>query len=126
MFTALVTTMDIYEDCKGLDAFKEGMIKEYQTVLAVGTTVRDIKVGDIVCINPTRFAVRKNPSNSLKNDIEGGNPVLKYEFDIIKLDGKPRLMLQDRDINYVVEEYEEVEEKDTPTIIVPPKKQILA
>lgn len=127
LFTSIVTTMDVYEEteCGAIDAYKKGTIKELQTVIAVGSTVRDIKVGDVVSINPTRFAVRKNPPNSIKNDIEGGNPVLKYEFDIIELQGKPCLLLQDRDINYVVEDYVEEEIKEQ-MIIVPPKKEILA
>lgn len=43
---------------------------------------------------------------------------LNYQFDIIEIDGKPCLKLQDRDIDYVIEDYEEVEEFDSnPTIV---------
>lgn len=123
MFTALVTTMDIYakEDCYGVDAYKTGMIKEVQKVLSVGPSVMHIKEGDLISINPIRYAVKKHDENSIKSDIEGGNPVLKYEFNIIELDGKPCLLLQDRDINYVIEEYEEIEvpKKNGNTIIMP-------
>ena len=56
MFTALITTMDKYEEdvrTSGglLDVTKQqGGLKEYQTVLAIGSSVRDIKVGDLVCV----------------------------------------------------------------------------
>lgn len=121
MFTALVTTMDLYESTSGIDAYKQGTIKEVQTVVSVGPNVSQIKVGDLVSVNPTRFAKRKNNSNSIQNDIEGGNPILKYEFDILEINDKPHLLLQDRDINYVIEEYEEVEDKPVSGIIMPSK-----
>jgi hypothetical protein len=40
---------------------------------------------------------------------------IRYNFDIIEIDGKPHLKLQDRDIDYVVEEYEDFDEN--PTIV---------
>ena len=58
MFTSLITTMDKYEQDKltngGLidTAKQQGTLKEYQKVLAIGDSVRNIKVGDLVCINP--------------------------------------------------------------------------
>ena len=88
MFTALITTMDKYEEdvrTSGglLDVNKQqGGLKEYQTVIAVGTTVRDIKVGDLVCINPTRFAVKQHREGTLKDGVISDNPVIKYNFDI--------------------------------------------
>ena len=92
--------------------------------MAVGSSVRDIKVGDLVSINPTRFAVHKRDKNSLANDIEGGNPVLEYKFDIRIIDDKPVLLLQDRDIEFVIENWEPVEEKKS-VIIQPPKPEII-
>ena len=126
MFTSLVTTMNLYEiDGKTsgglIDSTKQrGTVKEYQKVIAVGDSVRGIKVGDLVCIDPTRFAIRKNPDNSIRNDVEGGNPVLEYRFDIIELDGKNHLLLQDRDIQFIIEEYEEVEPSKQSSVIQPP------
>lgn len=128
MFTALVTTANIYEDdaTEGgvIISKQKGTLKEYQTVLAVGSTVRDIKVGDLVSINPERFAVHKRDKNSLANDIEGGNPVLEYKFDIRIIDDKPVLLLQDRDIEFVIEDWEDIEEKKS-VIIQPPKPEII-
>lgn len=125
MFTALITTMDVYETdgMTGslIDVTKrKGTIKEYQKVVATGDSVRGIKVGDLVCIDATRFAVKKHSDNSIKTDIEGSNPVLEYRFDIVEMDGKNHLLLQDRDIQFIIEEYEEVEEPKTSNIIAPP------
>lgn len=126
MFTALITTMDLYKEdgkTKGglIDTAKQkGTVKEYQKVVAVGGSVREIKEGDLVCIDPTRFAVRKNPDNSIKNDIEGGNPILEYRFDIVEMDGEKYLLLQDRDIQFIISDYEEVEEPKTSNVIQPP------
>lgn len=125
MFTALLTTMDLYEEdefTKGglIDASKQkGTVKEYQKVVAVGNSVRDIKEGDLVCIDPTRFAVRKHKDNSIKTDIEGGNPILEYRFDIVIIDDKKYLLLQDRDIQFIIEEFEEVNEPKQSGIIHP-------
>lgn len=126
MFTSLITTMDLYESdgvTKGgiIDSTKQkGTIKEYQKVVAVGSQVRDIKVGDIVCIDATRFAVRKHKDNSIKTDIEGSNPVLEYRFDIVEMNSKNYLLLQDRDIQFIIEEYDEVEEPKQSGIVQPP------
>lgn len=130
MFTALITTMDKYEQDKltkgGLiDSSKQqGTLKEYQTVLAVGDSVRNIKVGDLVCINPTRFAVKKHKEGSMRDGVITDNPVVTYNFDIVEMDGKQCLLLQDRDIEYIVEDYEEVPDP-APLIIEPEKKLIV-
>lgn len=122
MFTALITTMDKYEhdiitDGGLIDTSKQqGCLKEYQRVVAVGTTVRDIKEGDLVCINPTRFAVRKHKDGSLKDGVISDNPVVDYKFDIVEMNNTPYLLLQDRDINFIVEDYEEDEKEKSPII----------
>lgn len=126
MFTALLTTMDLYDEdtfTKGgiIEASKQkGTVKEYQRVVSVGESVRGIKEGDLVCIDPTRYAVKKHSDNSIKTDIEGGNPILEYRFDVIVVDGKKHLLLQDRDIQFVIEEYEEVEEPKKSELISSP------
>lgn len=116
MFNAVVTTTeryleDIYLPGGLLDVSKrQGGLKEYQEVVAVGDTVRNIKVGDLVCINPMRFAVKQHQEGSLKDGVITDNPVVKYNFDVILIDDKEHLLLTDRDINFVIEEYEVVNE----------------
>lgn len=125
LFTSLITTMDKYEQDKitdgGLiDASKQqGTLKEYQTVLAVGDSVRNIKVGDLVCVNPARFAVRKHEKGSMRDGVITDNPIVGYNFDIVEMDGKNCLLLQDRDIEFIIEDFEEVPDSTTPSLIQP-------
>ena len=131
MFTALVTTMDKYEEdavnSSGIiEANKQqGGLKEYQKVVAIGDSVRGIKVGDLVCINPTRFGVKKHQEGSLKDGVITDNPIITYNFDVVVLDGKQHLLLQDRDIELVVEEYEEDKPTVASPLIKPKEKKII-
>ena len=125
LFTSLITTMDKYEQDKitegGLiDTSKQqGTLKEYQTVLAVGDSVRNIKVGDLVCVNPARFAVRKHEKGSMRDGVITDNPVVGYNFDIVEMDGKNCLLLQDRDIEFIIEDFEEVPDPIPSPLIQP-------
>ena len=130
MFNSLITTMDKYdEDVKvgGLIDSKKtkGSLKEYQKVLAIGTTVRDIKVGDLVCINPTRFGVKKHREGSLKDGIITDNPIITYNFDVVEMDNNQCLLLQERDIDFIIEDWEEVPDPSTSSLIMPDKKSII-
>lgn len=112
LYTRIVTTMDMYIEDQtktpggiiDVSKVKQG-IKEYQTVVEVGTTVRNLKVGDVVCINPDRYAVRKFSENSLKNDLLE-NTVTKYNFNVVNIDGQEYLMLDEADVEFIVTEYE--------------------
>lgn len=130
MFTALITSMDKYEQDVTTGGLinvtkMQGGLKEYQTVLAVGGSVRDIKVGDLVCVNPARFAVRKHQAGSLKDGVISDNPVTTYNFDVVEMDGKQCLLLQDRDIDFIIEDWEEIPDQPQSTIIQPEKKIIV-
>lgn len=131
MFTALITTMDKYEqdvitDGGLIDTTKqEGSLKEYQTVLAVGDSVRGIKEGDLVCINPSRYAEKQYQDGSLKDGIVTQNKVIRYNFDTVEMDDKVCLLLQDRDISFVISEYEEIEKPEKAKIIIPQTNLIL-
>lgn len=121
----VVLTADKYEKSQTigsssiLDTHKmEGALKEYQTVVAVGNLVRNIKEGDVVSINPKRYAVMKHQEGSLKDGVITDNPVIRYNFPTIMLDHEEYLLLQDNDINYVILESEEEPDED-PVLIVP-------
>ena len=128
MFTALITTMDKYEHDVRMSgglidvSKREGSLKEYQRVLVVGDSVRGIKEGDLVWVNPTRFGVKKHQEGSLKDGVVTDNPVVTYNFDVVEMDGKQCLLLQDRDIDFIIEEYEEVPDPTPTTIIQPAEK----
>lgn len=130
MFTSIITTMDKYEQevktSGGLiDTTKQvGGLKEYQKVVAIGDSVRGINVGDLVCVNPARFAVKKHKEGSLKDGIITDNPVMTYNFDVVEMDDKQYLLLQDRDIEFIIEDFEEVPDP-TPSTIIQPENKII-
>lgn len=114
MFNRIVTTMDVYDDDMYINGILQpgkvkGAMKEYQTVLAVGDTVRGIYEGDVVCINPMRYAVMKHEDKSLRDGIIGDNPIIGYKFETIEINGRQCLMLYDQDISFVVVESEPIE-----------------
>ena len=126
MFNRILVTSDKYEkDIKqgGVVTITAGTLKEYQRVISVGSTVRDIKEGDLVLINPTRYAVRKHNEGSLKNGVVTDNPVTSYNFNLVDVDGKICILLYDQDIDYVIEEYEEITEPSS--LIMPDNKLIV-
>ena len=112
-FNNIITTMDVYEEdvtsqAGLIDTKKQqGTVKEYQKVIAVGSCVRDVNVGDLVCINPTRYGQKEFKEGTLKDGIISHNAVIKYNFNVLEIDGKQCLFLQDRDIDFVIEDYED-------------------
>lgn len=129
MYTKILTTMCKYEEDEmtagGLiDSSKtQGTLKEYQTVVAVGNSVRNVKVGDLVCINPDRYAVKKHEAGSLKDGVITDNPVIKYNFNIMELEGVPHLLLDENDVSFIITDYEEVKEQKSDLYV--PKTQII-
>lgn len=110
LFTSIVTTGDKFEEDmidQGIIVARKGDLKLWQKVIAVGSTVRDISVGDMVMINADNYAVKRYNKDSLQNDIDN-NPVLDYRFNWVTIDnekGEPEeyLLLTDRDVLYVFE-----------------------
>lgn len=115
MFTKIVTTMDKYDKDQKvgnlIDTHKvSGTVKEIQRVIAVGNNSAGIKEGDMVLINPTRYAVMKHEKGSLKDGVITDNPVIGYNLPVIELNNIPHLLLDTQDVDYIIEEWEE----DTP------------
>lgn len=122
LFNRLLVTADKYEKDVvkgGVVVITAGTLKEYQKVLSVGSTVRDIKEGDTVLINPTRYAVRKHNAGSLKDGVITDNPVTSYNFNLVEVNGEVCILLYDQDIDYVIEECEEVPDE---SLILPDNK----
>lgn len=125
LFNMLVTTCNKYDanikiaGTDLLDSTKADTIKEYQTVIAVGPSVRGIEVGDVVFINPARYIVRKHQEGSLKDGVITDNPVIGYKFETVEVDGEVLLLLFDNDIKFTatIEEFNE-----NPTIVLPDNK----
>lgn len=111
LFNKILTTMCTYNDVTTEDGIidgskEEGGIREYQTVIAVGSTVKCVKPGDLVVINPARYQIMKHKEGSLKDGVITDNPVMGYNFPILVIDDKPCLYLYDSDVDFVIKEYE--------------------
>lgn len=126
MFNMVITTCDKYKDVKLgntlIDTTKSDTIKEYQKVVAIGPSVKGINVGDVVFINPARYAVMKHKEGSLKDGVIKDNAVLSYKFKTVDIKGVTHLCIYDNDVEYVAE-IEEFEEN--PTIITETKPRLL-
>lgn len=128
MFTAIVTTGEKFkkDETDGtVIVAKKGDLKLWQKVVAVGSTVRDIKVGDMVMIDPSNYMVRKFSKDSVQNDLDN-NPVVRYNFNWVTMynekdEPENYLLLNDRDVMYVFEG----EEKEESIQILKPGKIIL-
>lgn len=121
VFTGLLTTMDVYDHDvfkNGLLVIKKGTIKEYQKVLATGDTVRNTKVGDLVLIDPKNYIKMKHSDGSLRDGVVTDNMAISYDFELLEIDGKLCMHLQDRDIRGIIEEYEEVPDIEIPSQII--------
>lgn len=115
MFNRVLTTCDLYtEDLMTdgiIDSTKvEGAIKEYQTVIACGPTVKCVKPGDVVVINPTRYQVMKHKEGTLNDGVIQDNAVLSYNFPIMVVNDSPCLYIYDSDIEFAIKEFEMVNE----------------
>ena len=116
LFTGVITTANRYVGMqtakKGsliLDTRKmDGSLNPYQRVYSVGGTVRDVKEGDIVKINFSRYAKAKHTPGAIDEaeNKQFDNVSFDYEIPVITIEDIQYLFLQDRDIEYVVEEYE--------------------
>lgn len=127
MFTNIITTGDRFEKDftqGGLIVAKQGDLKVWQKVIAIGSSVRDINVGDMVMINIANYAVRKYSKDSIQNDLDN-NPKIRYNLNWVTMDDEDGnstdcLLLNDRDVLYSFEGEEKEE-----VIQIPEKKVIV-
>jgi co-chaperonin GroES (HSP10) len=127
LFDHLLITADRFDKDmihNGVIVAGKGDLKLWQTVVAVGSVIRDIKVGDKVMINPNDFAVKKYNKNSVQNDLDN-NPVITYNFPFETVDdekGNPKdyLYISDRNVKYV---FEGIEKDDS--LILPGKPKLI-
>lgn len=116
VYTNILVTFDKYsepEKISGSDVIDPDkskiMVKEYQKVLKVGNQVRLVKPGDMIAINPAKYARYKQvKQNSLRNDLESyKNEIVGFNFPTIEVDGKELMLLDERDILYIIDDYED-------------------
>ena len=97
-----------------------------QTVIAAGPNT-PFKEGMIVHINPIKYAKMKHKKGSLNDGVIEDNAVIDYVLPIIPMGDKLVLFLQSNDIDYIIEEWDdvEVEKPKKQTLILPGKKSII-
>lgn len=128
VYTRLITTANKYEETQMngnlIDVNKmEGRYKEYQTVVRVGSAVREVKEGDVVLIDPSRYMKRKFSDNSLREDFVE-NPIVEINIPTVTMNDEDFFMIEERDIAYVIADSEEVPDPLPNPIIVPQKRII--
>lgn len=124
MFNRIVTSMDVYKEDlfeKNILVKPKGTVRELQKVIAVGSTVRNIRVGDYVHIDFTRYQIISHSDNSLARVVKEDKVSVGYKLNILKLDGVPHLLLYDQDIDYKIGEFEIVK---NPILVVPEKPKL--
>ena len=106
LFTRIITTSDRYTEADSVDEHglidpkRVGAIKDVQTIVEVGTSVRFVKPGDKVSLTFNRYAVKKYHKNSTVADMdEHYNEVLSYQVPMIKVDNKEMLFLMREILN---------------------------
>ena len=127
VFNHLLITADKFDKDMiqaGVIVANKGDLKLWQKVIAVGSAVRDVKVGDMVMIDPMKYAVRKYNKNSVQNDLDN-NPVLTYNFPFETVDNEKG---EPQDCLYITEDvvkyaFEGKEKKEA--LITPGKKQFI-
>ena len=128
LFTAVVVTSNVYPcDYKehNIISPKANKLKEYQKVIAVGDSCREVKEGDLVCIDLSSYAQWKYKKSSIKSDMdELHNEIVGYNVPQVRIDDQDYMYLDIRDIKYIVKEYDD-KENEEQAIITPNKSIIL-
>lgn len=117
VYTAILTTCERYTepekvgDSNIIDPAKAKiMVKEYQRVIKVGNLVRLVKPGDVIAINPMKYAKFKHAyqQNSLRNDTEQfKKEIAGFDFPIIEVADQERMLLNENDILYIINDFED-------------------
>lgn len=119
LFTGVVTTATKYvgtQTTSGgilLDVTRlDGTLNPYQRVVSVGEMCKDIHEGNIVKINFKRYAKAKHTPGAIdeKENKQFDNMSITYEIPIIEINGVDHLFIQNNDIEYIVEEYDGIDE----------------
>lgn len=114
MFSQVLVTENLYgwddKNEAGIITATKGDIKPYQTVIAVGEDVKQVKPGDVVAINYYKYAEFKEDPNSVK--AINGNSVVKLHLNEVELtdaegESVTCFLIDQRDIKYILEDFEE-------------------
>ena len=133
VFSQVLVTKELYGwddyDESGLILHKKGDLKDYQTVIAIGDDVRITKPGDLVDINFYKYAVFKEDPNSVKAMAD--NPIVGLRLNEVELtddNNEPVscLLIDQRDVQYILEDFKECTyAKDKEIIVEKPKTNLI-
>lgn len=128
MFDNVLVTFNKLDEDSLIDGIviPKGTFLWEQEVVEVGTNT-PFKKGDYVHLNLVRYQQLKHKTGSIKEGIIGDNPIIGYKLPIIEIDGNEYLLLESRDIDYIITDYELIAPKKPKkgTIIMPEKKSII-
>lgn len=118
MYTAIFTTKDMYteDDFDLIQTKATNTIKEYQKVVAIGSMVKNVKVGDMVWIDPSKYEIKKYSEDSVKADLLT-NQTVGYNIKTIEIDDEEYMILNENDVVFVINEYENVNKNKSDLII---------
>lgn len=106
----------------GIILHNRGDVKTYQEVIAVGKDVTFTKPGDIVEINFYKYAELDRDPDSLKS-IVGSSRMVNLRLNEVEMEGTDGnsvtcFLIDQRDIKYILEDYDEVTYKEKKEILV--------
>lgn len=126
LFDKVLVTCDTYEE----DYFEDGIIthgkgepKMIQRVISCGSSA-PVVAGQLIKINPIRYAKMKHNHNSIKDNVMEDNSVVAYVLPIIPVGDEICMLLEARDIDYIIEEFDEIESEKKSSLIIPQKPKI--
>ena len=128
LITANLYGWDDFDD-SGIIIHKRGDLKSYQEVISVGDDVKWVKPGDTVEVNFYKYAVFKEDPNSVKALAD--NPIVGFRFNEVLIEDKDGeeatcILIDQRDIQYIMEDFREVTYKGSKLIgIKQPKTKLI-
>lgn len=132
MFSQVLVTEELHgfddRNSAGIIINKKGDVKQYQTVVAVGDDVKQVKPGDVVVINFYKYVELKEDLRSVK--AIGGNSAVGLhlnEVEMVDENGEPTtcFLIDQRDIMYILKDYDEVAYTDNDSLQKAGKSLIL-
>lgn len=124
-FDSVMTAAATYDEDEvvgGVALPKKGCLREVQEVLAVGPSVKDVKPGDMVKIDLSRYLKVRHEKTQMSRDERFSDLDVKdvatavYEPKVEVVAGERVLLLTERDVDFIVEEWAET---PSPGLIVP-------
>lgn len=121
LYTTLIVTRECFEDnlvVNGIIRYHKGEIKPYQKVIAAGHHCSIVKAGDTVQVNYSNYVRQGYRPNSIAGDMNGQEKVAYLDIPSVTLNGEIFSKLDERDIDFVLNEFEEQEVEASTEVIV--------